>query len=152
MLFSTWPTPTFHLHLAEVDVDPVTGQVSVVRYVVAQEVGRAINPDAIMGQIQGGVTQGLGYALWERLDIEEAGYVQRSFETYGLPLACDVPSVEAVLMEHPDAAGPYGAKGAAEPPIVPVAAAVANAVADAVGAPIDQLPITPEVVLDALDR
>ncbi len=152
MLFSTWPTPTYHLHLAEVEVDPVTGQVSVDRYVVAQEVGRTINPREVMGQILGGVTQGLGYTLWERVDIDDARYVQRSFETHGLPLACDVPAVEAILMEHPEPAGPYGAKGVAEPPIVPVAAAIGNAVSDAVGAPIDDLPITPEAVLRALDR
>ena len=152
MLFSTWPTPTYHVHLAEVEVNPVTGQVSVDRYVIAQEVGRTINPDAVMGQILGGVAQGLGYALWERVDIEGGRYVQRSFETHGLPLACDMPAIEAILMEHPEPAGPYGAKGAAEPPIVPVAAAIANAVSDALGAPIDTIPITPEAVLDALDR
>jgi CO/xanthine dehydrogenase Mo-binding subunit len=152
MLFSTWPTPTYHLHLAEVEVDPVTGQVTVGRYVVAQEVGRAINPDAIMGQIFGGVAQGLGYALWERVDMADGRYVQRSFETHGLPLACDMPAIEAILMEHPEPAGPYGAKGVAEPPIVPVAAVIANAVSDAIGAPIDTIPITPEAVLEALAR
>ncbi|MDG2113140.1 MAG: xanthine dehydrogenase family protein molybdopterin-binding subunit [Actinomycetota bacterium] len=152
MLFANWPTHTYHAHLAEVEVDTLTGQVEVTRYVVVQEVGRAINPQSVMGQIQGGVTQGLGYALWERLDIDEGRYAQRSFETLGLPLAVDVPRVEAVLMEHPNPAGPYGALGVAEPPIVPVAAAVANAVADAIGAPIDSLPITAEDVLDALDR
>ncbi len=151
MLFPIWPTPTYHLHIAEVEIDPVTGRVSVLRYLVAQEVGRAINPDGVIGQIQGAVTQGLGYALWERLDIDGGRYVQRSLETYGLPLAVDVPDVETVLLEHADAAGPYGAKGVAEPPIVPVAGAIANAVADAIGRPIDQIPITPESVLDALE-
>jgi CO/xanthine dehydrogenase Mo-binding subunit len=151
MLFPIWPTPTYHVHIAEVEVDPVTGKVTVLRYLVAQEVGKAINPDGVFGQIQGGVTQGLGYTLWERLDIDGGRYVQRSLETYGLPLAVDVPNVEAVLLEHESATGPYGAKGAAEPPIVPVAAAVTNAVADAVGAPINQIPISPEAVLDALE-
>ncbi len=150
MLFPIWPTPTYHLHIAEVEVDPLTGLVEVTRYLVAQEVGTAINPAGVMGQIQGGVAQGLGYALWERLEIADGRYRQRSLETYGLPLAVDMPTVEAVLLEHPAAAGPYGAKGVAEPPIVPVAAAVANAVADAVGAPFDRIPITPEAVLDAL--
>ncbi len=151
MLFSTWPTPTYHVHQAEVEVDLVTGQVTVGRYVIAQEVGRAINPDAIMGQVYGGVAQGLGYALWERMDIQGGRYVQRNFESHGLPLACDMPQIEAILMEHPEAAGPYGAKGAAEPPIVPVAAVIANAVSNAIGAPIDQIPITPEAVLEALE-
>ncbi|WP_420626703.1 xanthine dehydrogenase family protein molybdopterin-binding subunit [Candidatus Poriferisodalis sp.] len=152
MLIKGWPTPTYHLHQAEVSVDPVTGRVTVDRYVVCQEVGRAIHPDAIAGQIQGGVAQGLGFALSERVDLDHGRYVQRTFKEHGLPLAADVPKVEMVVMEHADPAGPYGAKGAAEPPVVPVAAAVANAVADAIGAPIDTLPITPEAVLDALER
>jgi CO/xanthine dehydrogenase Mo-binding subunit len=152
MLFSTWPTPTYHLHQAEVEVDPVTGKVTVERYVIAQEVGRAINPDAVEGQVLGGLAQGLGYTLWERVDIAAGRYVQRSFESHGLPLACDMPEVEFILMEHPEAAGPYGAKGAAEPSIVPVAAVIANAVSDAIGAPIDDIPITPEAVLDALEQ
>ena len=152
MLIKGWPTPTYHLHQAEVSVDPVTGRVTVDRYVVCQEVGRAIHPDAIAGQIQGGVAQGLGFALSERVDLDHGRYVQRTFKEHGLPLAADVPKVEMIVMEHADPAGPYGAKGAAEPPVVPVAAAVANAVADAIGAPIDTLPITPEAVLDALER
>lgn len=150
MLFSAWPIPTYHVHVAEVEVDPVTGKVAVLRYVVAQEVGGIINPDGVEGQIQGAVAQGIGYALWERLDIDAGRYMQRSLETYGLPLAVDMPDVEMVLLEHASAAGPYGVKGVAEPPIVPVAAAIANAVADALGQPIDELPITPEAVLDAL--
>ena len=152
MLIKGWPTPTYHLHQAEVSVDPVTGQVTVDRYIVCQEVGRAIHPGAIIGQIQGGVAQGLGFALSERVDLDHGRYVQRNFKAHGLPLAADVPKVEAIVMEHADPAGPFGAKGAAEPPVVPVAAAVANAVADAIGAPVDSLPITPEAVLDALER
>ena len=152
MLIKGWPTPTYHLHQAEVSVDPVTGCVTVDRYVVCQEVGRAIHPDAINGQIQGGVAQGLGFALSERVDLDHGRYVQRTFKEHGLPLAADVPEVETIVMEHADPAGPYGAKGAAEPPVVPVAAAIANAVADAIGAPVDTLPITPESVLEALER
>ena len=151
MLIKGWPTPTYHLHQAEVSVDTVTGRVTVDRYVVCQEVGRAIHPDAIAGQIQGGVAQGLGFALSERVDLDHGRYVQRTFKAHGLPLAEDVPKVEMIVMEHADPAGPYGAKGAAEPPIVPVAAAVANAVSDAIGVPFDTLPITPEAVLEALE-
>lgn len=150
LLFPTFPTLTYHVHLAEVEVDPVTGNVKVLRYVVAQDVGRAINPAGIIGQIQGGVTQGLGYALWENIEIDAGRYRQRTLETYRLPLAVDVPRVEAILLEYPDEAGPYGAKGVAEPPVVPVAAAIGNAVSDAVGAPIRRLPITPEDLLEAL--
>lgn len=151
MLIKGWPTPTYHLHQAEVSVDVVTGRVTVDRYVVCQEVGRAIHPDAIAGQIQGGVAQGLGFALSERVELDHGRYVQRTFKAHGLPLAQDVPKVEMIVMEHADPAGPYGAKGAAEPPIVPVAAAVANAVSDAIGVPFDTLPITPEAVLEALE-
>ncbi len=153
LLFPTFPTPTYHVHLAEVRVDPVTGNVEVLRYVVAQEVGRVVNPLGIVGQIQGGVAQGLGYALWENLTIGEDGrYQQRNLGSYRLPLATDVPRVETIILEHPDEGGPFGARGVAEPPIVPVAAAIANAVSHAVGAPIDSIPITPQAVLEALER
>jgi CO/xanthine dehydrogenase Mo-binding subunit len=153
LLFPTMPTPTYHVHVAEVEVDPVTGNVTVLRYLVVQEVGRAINPAGVYGQIQGGVAQGLGYTLYEGLAIGEDGrYRQRTLEAYRLPIALDVPRVEAHLLEHPDALGPYGGKGVAEPPVVPVAAAIASAVSDAVGAPIQRIPITPEDVLDALER
>ncbi len=152
LLFPAFPTPTFHLHLAEVEVDRVTGRIHVVRYVVVQDVGRAINPVGIRGQIQGGVAQGLGYALFEQLDFDGARYRQRSLETYRLPTMVDVPRVEVALIENADPEGPYGAKGVAEPPVVPVAAAVANAVSDAVGVPFDRLPVTPEDVLAALEE
>ncbi len=153
LLFPTFPTPTYHVHVAEVEVDPVTGGVTVLRYLVAQEVGKAINPAGVMGQIQGGVAQGLGYALYEGLQFGDDGrYRQRTLETYRLPVATDTPRVEVMLLEHPDAAGPFGAKGVAEPPIVPVAAAIGNAVADAIGAPVSHVPITPERILEALGR
>lgn len=152
LLFPTFPTPTYHVHLAEVEVDPATGGVTVLRYVVAQEVGKAINPDGVVGQIQGGVSQGLGYALYESLEMEGGRYRQRTLEAYRLPLAVDVPRVEIILLENPSEAGPFGAKGVAEPPVVPVAAAIGNAVADAIGAPVYDIPITPERVLDALGR
>ena len=153
LLFPVFPTPTYHVHQAEVEVDPVTGKVTVLRYVVAQEVGRVINPDGIIGQIQGGVAQGIGYALYENLEIGRNGkYRQRTLEAYRLPLAADMPDVEYILLEHPDPAGPYGAKGVAEPPVVPVAAAIVNAICDAVGAPIDSIPVLPEHVLDAMDQ
>jgi CO/xanthine dehydrogenase Mo-binding subunit len=151
LLFPIFPTPTYHVQFAEVEVDPATGQIDVVRYVVAQEVGKAINPDGVRGQIQGGVAQGLGYTLFENIEIVDGRYQERRLETYRLPLAVDIPNVEIVLLEHPEAEGPYGAKGVAEPPIVPVAAVVGNAVADAIGRPISRLPITPDDVLDALE-
>jgi CO/xanthine dehydrogenase Mo-binding subunit len=142
--------PTSHVHLAEVQVDPDTGRVEVLRYVVAQDVGRAINPAGIEGQIHGGVAQGIGYALFENIRLADGRVLESDLESYRLPGALDIPRVEAILLEHPDPAGPYGAKGAGEPPIVPVAGAIANAVSDAIGRPIDRLPITPFDVLAAL--
>ena len=152
LLFPVFPVPTYHVHLAEVEVDPDDGSVRVTRYVVAQEVGRMINPDGVYGQIQGGVAQGMGYALWEGLETQNGRYTRRTLESYGLPLAVDIPDVEIIVLEHPCEAGPYGAKGAAEPPIVPVAAAIANAVSDATGANITRLPIDPEELLLAIDN
>ena len=151
LMFPSFPTPTYHVHLAEVEVDPVTGNVKVTRYVVAQEVGKIISPDGAYGQVSGGVTQGIGYALYESLAIGEDGrYKERNLENYRLPLAVDIPRVEFFPLEHPDPDGPFGAKGVGENSVLLGGAVIANAVADAVGAPFDQLPITPEAVLKAI--
>jgi CO/xanthine dehydrogenase Mo-binding subunit len=149
-LFTNFNAITFHLHYAEVEVDPETGKIDVLRYVVVQDVGRAINPSAIEGQIHGGVAQGIGYALYEQLDTADGVYVQQDLEAYRLPTALDVPPIEVVLLEHPAPHGPFGAKGVAEPPVVPVAAAIGNAVSAAIGRPLSRLPITPADVLAAL--
>jgi CO/xanthine dehydrogenase Mo-binding subunit len=138
--------------MAVVEVDPVTGNVSVLRYIVVQEVGRVINPLGLRGQVQGAVAQGLGYSLFESLRIgEDCRYVERTLASYRLPLAVDMPEVELVTMEHPAEAGPYGAKGVAEPPITLVPAAIANAVSHAIGAPMNNIPMTPEDILAAID-
>lgn len=151
-LFTSFTAATYHAHLAEVEVDPDTGKVTVSRYVVAQDVGRAINPQMIEGQIQGGVVQGVGYTLFENLRIGENGDVlDAGLETYRLPTANDVPPIDIAILENPCPYGPLGAKGAAEPSIVPVAAVIACAVADAIGAPIKELPLTPFAVLRALN-
>ncbi|NQV97361.1 MAG: xanthine dehydrogenase family protein molybdopterin-binding subunit [Acidimicrobiaceae bacterium] len=151
LLFTTFPTLTYHVHLAEVEVDPATGNTTVLRYIVAQEVGKVVNPDGVRGQIQGGVAQGLGYVLYENLDIGTDGkYRQKTLEAYRLPIAGDIPEVEIMLLEHPDLAGPHGVRGVAEPPIVPVAAAIANAISDAIGAPLNTIPVRPIDVLDGI--
>jgi CO/xanthine dehydrogenase Mo-binding subunit len=139
-------TPTYHAHRAEVEVDTETGIVRVVGYAVVQDVGRAFDPAAIEGQVQGGVAQGIGYALFEELRLDRGVVLESSLESYRLPTALDVPEVDVTLLESGEP------KGVAEPPIVPVAAAIANAVADAIGRPITQLPITPFAVLEALGR
>jgi len=153
LLFPTFPTPTYHVHLAVVEVDPVTGGVKILRYVVVQEVGKAINPDAVRGQIQGAVAQGVGLTLYESLRIgKDCRYLERTLENYRLPIALDVPDVEIRLMEHPDECGPFGAKGAAEPAIVFVPAAILNAVSHAIGRNVTSIPLTPECVLDLIER
>ena len=138
------------MHLAEVEVNPVTGNVRVVRYIVVQEVGRIINPTGIRGQIQGAVTQGIGHTLYESLRIRDARYLEKSLESYRLPLAVDIPEVEIITMEHPHSLGPFGAKGVGEPAILLAPATIANAVSDAIGKPFNRIPITPEDVLEAI--
>jgi CO/xanthine dehydrogenase Mo-binding subunit len=148
--FRHFNAPTFHVHLAEVRVDPDTGRVDVLRYVVAQDVGRAINPSGIEGQIHGGVAQGIGYALYEDIHLADGHVLESDLESYRLPGPGDIPRIESILLEHPDPDGPHGAKGVGEPPIVPVAGVIANAVSDAIGRPLHRLPITPFDVLAAL--
>ncbi|MCH8883343.1 MAG: xanthine dehydrogenase family protein molybdopterin-binding subunit [SAR324 cluster bacterium] len=136
--------PGFGAHVADVEVDPETGQVRLLRYCAAQDVGVAINPVAVEGQIHGAVVQGVGMALSEELIFRDGRMANPNFLDYKIPSATDVPPIEAVLVERPAADGPFGAKGIGEPPIVPVQAAIANAIHAAVGVRVDTLPITPE--------
>lgn len=143
--------PVFAVHDCEVAVDPETGHVEVLNYRVVQDVGRALNPHAIHGQIQGGVVQGLGYALHEEVTIGSNGRVcQSGFETYRVPLALDVVPVEINLYEGAPSRGPLGTKGAGEVPILNVGAAIACAVANATGKRVQELPLTPPRVLELL--
>ncbi|MGY4223039.1 CO/xanthine dehydrogenase Mo-binding subunit [Bradyrhizobium sp. USDA 4503] len=143
--------PVFAVHDCEVAVDSETGHVEVLSYRVVQDVGRALNPRAIHGQIQGGVVQGLGYALHEEVTIGSNGRVgQSGFETYRVPLALDVVPVEISLYEGAPSVGPLGTKGAGEVPILNVGAAVACAVANATGKRVQELPLTPPRVLELL--
>jgi CO/xanthine dehydrogenase Mo-binding subunit len=143
--------PIFAVHECDVAVHPETGHVEVLAYRVVQDVGIAINPRAIAGQIQGGVVQGLGYALHEEITIGEDGQIrQRGFESYRPPLVKDVVTVQADLYEGAPSYGPLGAKGTGEIPILPVPAAIACAVADAIGQPVQRIPLTPPRVLGLL--
>jgi CO/xanthine dehydrogenase Mo-binding subunit len=143
--------PVFAVHECEVAVDPDTGHVEVLSYSVVQDVGRALNPRAVFGQIQGGVVQGLGYALHEEISIGANGRVsQLGLETYRLPLAQDVVPVEISLYEGAPSIGPLGAKGAGEVPILNVAAAIACAVSNATGRRVQEIPLTPPRVLELL--
>lgn len=143
--------PIFVVHEAEVAVDPDTGHVDVLAYRVVQDVGRALNRRAIMGQIQGGVVQGLGYALHEAVTIAPDGRIaEDGFETYRIPLAQDIIPVVADLYEGAPSFGPLGTKGAGEVPILAVGAAIGCAVANATGKTVRKLPLTPPRVLRLL--
>jgi CO/xanthine dehydrogenase Mo-binding subunit len=143
--------PVFAVHDCEVAVDPETGHVEVLSYTVVQDVGRALNPRAIYGQIQGGVVQGLGYALHEEISIGANGRIcQAGLETYRVPLAQDVVPVEISLYEGAPSIGPLGTKGAGEVPILNVAAAIACAVSNATGRRVQEIPLTPPRVLELL--
>ncbi len=134
----------------EVEVDRQTGEVKILKLVSAHDVGRAINPTLVKGQIYGAAYMGVGFGLTERVQVVEGKVVNANFRDYKILTANDVVPVEAVIIEDPDAAGPYGAKGIGEPGLVPTAPAIANAIHDAVGIWIKDLPITPEKVLAAL--
>lgn len=145
-------TYSFGAHAAEVKVDTETGRVRVLRVYAAHDVGRAINPMLIEGQIEGGIHMGIGYALSERLLVQDGRVVNDSLREYGIATALDMPSIVIDLVETHDPLGPFGAKGVGEMGVTPVAAAIANAVYDAIGTRITSLPITPEKVLQALDQ
>jgi CO/xanthine dehydrogenase Mo-binding subunit len=146
---ATYP---FAAHFAEVEVDPETGQVTLLRYVAAHDVGKAINPMAVEGQIRGGVTQGLGYALTEAVLFKSGEVQNANLLDYVLMTSLDVPPIEPILVEPIDPAGPYGAKGIGEATLIPVAAAVANAIYHATGIRFTEIPITPEKIHLALKR
>jgi len=143
-------TYTFGTHGVEVQVDKETGQVKILKYVAAHDVGKAINPMLLEGQVYGGAVMGLGYALTERLILDKGRVKNPNFLDYKILTAKDIPPIETVVVETDDKEGPFGAKGIGEPGLVPTAPAIANAIYDAVGVRIKELPITPEKVLRAL--
>ncbi len=142
----------FGAQMAEVEVDTETGKVRVLRLVCANDVGRAINPMAVEGQIEGGAQMGLGYALTEEVIVTEGRVLNPDFLDYRLFTAADMPEIEAIIVETDDPQGPFGAKGVGEMGGTPTAAAIANAIYDAVGVRLTTLPMTPERVLKALDE
>jgi len=138
-------------HLARVRVDRETGAVTPLEHFVVQDVGRALNPALVEGQLMGGTAQGYGWALHEELVHDEDGQLRTgSFVEYGPPSAAGVPPIETGIVEVPAPDGPYGAKGIGEPPVIAVAAAVANAIHAATGARVRELPMTAERVWRAL--
>lgn len=147
----TKQAPGFTAHLAHVKVDEETGEVHLLDYVAVQDVGFAINPEEVRGQIHGGVVQGLGWALYEQTVYDENGtLVSGSLMDYALQNAPQVPNIDVHMVEVPAEDGPFGAKGVGEPPIIPGAATITNAIFDATQARLTQVPATPERVLKAI--
>lgn len=152
-----YSTPNFSYAYAaqavEVEVDTETGHVRVLRVVAADDLGKAINPDLVIGQIEGAVVQAEGYALLEDFKTKDGHILTDQLSTYLIPTIWDIPDkVESVIVEVPDPNGPWGARGVGELPFLPTAAAIASAVHDATGVWFNQLPITPERVLRGLGK
>jgi CO/xanthine dehydrogenase Mo-binding subunit len=144
--------PGFATHICDVEVDKETGAVKVLRYTAVQDCGRAIHPSYVEGQIQGGVTQGIGWALNEEYIYDHEGRLENpGFLDYRCPVASDLPMIDAVIVEVPNPRHPFGARGVGEVPIVPPMAAVANAIHDAIGVRLRDLPMSPPRVLATLD-
>jgi CO/xanthine dehydrogenase Mo-binding subunit len=142
---------TYGVHGAEVAVDEETGRVDILKYVIAMDVGRAINPLLVEGQLEGGAAMGIGYSLMEELRAEKGKVLNPNFLDYKMLTFLDMPDIESVIVETDDAFGPFGAKGIGEPPLVGSAPAIANAVYDATGRRVRSLPLTPEELLSGED-
>ncbi len=147
---TTYLQYTYGAVTAEVEVDIETGQVEVLRMVTAYDVGKAINPLSLEGQIEGGTLQGLGYAIMEELKHNQGVVANPNLADYYVPTSLDVPEIKTIIVEYPGALGPYGAKAIGEPPIVLPAPAILNAIANATGIRLSEIPATPDRILAAL--
>ena len=147
-----FPDFTFGTHLVDLEVDEETGRVKLLRYVACHDVGRAINPVSVEGQICGAAAMGIGQALLEEIVVADGVNLTGGLFQYLVPTSADLPDIEAVFLESGEGLGPFGARGIGEPPIGPPPAAIASAIRDAVGARPTTLPITPERVLECIDR
>lgn len=145
------PGGAFGTHIVDVEVDPDTGKVEILRYTAAQDVGTAIHPAYVEGQIQGGAVQGIGWALNEEYFYDDEGTMRNStYLDYRMPTAYDVPMIETIIVEVPNPGHPYGVRGVGEVPIVPPPAAIANAIHAAVGIRMQELPMSPPKLLHEL--
>jgi CO/xanthine dehydrogenase Mo-binding subunit len=143
--------PGFGFHIVDVEVDAETGKVTILRYTALQDVGRAIHPSYVEGQLQGGVAQGIGWALNEEYVYDAQGrLLNTSYLDYRLPVAPDLPMIDTVLIEAPNPGHPFGVRGVGETPIVPPAAALANAIYRAIGLRLTELPMSPQRVMEAI--
>ena len=143
---------SFATHIAQVRVDTLTGQVFVDKIFAAHDVGKAINPAGIEGQVEGGSTQGIGWAIMEDFKIDRGVVTTPNLSTYLLPTALDSAEVSTIIVEKSELEGPWGAKGIGEPSIIPTAGAIANAVSSALGIQMNEIPLTPERVLKSLSE
>tara|TARA_A100001037_G_scaffold102077_1_gene92842 strand:- start:329 stop:2575 length:2247 start_codon:yes stop_codon:yes gene_type:complete len=145
------PGSAFATHLVDVEVDPETGKVEILRYTAAQDAGRAIHPDYVEGQIQGGVVQGIGWALNEEYFMNDDGAMMNSsLLDYRMPTSLDLPMIDPLIVEVPNPLHPYGVRGVGEVAIVPPLAAIANAIFDATGVRMTELPMNPSSVAKAI--
>lgn len=148
-----WPGGAFAAHIVDVEVDPETGKVGILRYTAVQDCGKAIHPSYVEGQIQGGVVQGIGWALNEEYYYNAKGELMNaSFLDYRMPTALDLPMIDAVIVEVPDPNHPYGVRGVGEVPIVPPPAAIGAAIHNALGVWMNELPMSPGRVVKALGK
>ena len=148
--FESGPEAALCAQIAEVEVDPETGQVKLTHLTSAHSTGTVLNPLMHQGQIDGGVVMGIGYAIMEGVLIDGGSVTTTNFGDNKIPSICDIPPLKTVIQEFPVGNGPYGGMSIGEPPVVPTAAAIANALEDAVGVRIYDLPITAEKVQRAL--
>jgi CO/xanthine dehydrogenase Mo-binding subunit len=145
------PANGYALNVADVEIDPDTGKIQLLDFTLFQDVGRLLNPMQVEGQMHGGAAQGIGWALNEEYVYDDRGLMRNSsLLDYRMPTALDLPMMECVILETPADDGPFGIRGVGEPPIIPPAAALANAVYDAVGARMLELPMSPERVFWAM--
>jgi xanthine dehydrogenase molybdenum-binding subunit len=146
------PAPVVSVNAVDIEVDPETGKVRILSYAAAQDVGLAINPMTVEGQIQGAVAQGIGWAMMEGYVFDQGKVQNTTFLDYRIPTATDVPNIDVLIVEVASANGVYGLKQAGEAPLVPVLSAMANAIQSATGVRITQLPMNPEMVWKALKQ
>jgi len=145
------PGPSIGVHMVDVEVDPETGKVDILRYTAVQDAGKAIHPAYVEGQIQGGAVQGIGWALNEEYVYNDSGeMLNKSFLDYRMPTTLDLPMIDTVIVEVANPNHPYGVRGVGEVPIVPPMAAISNAIYDAIGVRMNELPMSPDKVLEAL--
>jgi CO/xanthine dehydrogenase Mo-binding subunit len=141
----------FSTQIADVEVDPDTGKVTILRFTIVQDAGKAIHPSYVEGQMQGAVAQGIGWALNEEYYMgDQDQMVNSSFLDYRMPTSLDLPMIDTVIVEVANPGHPYGVRGVGEVPIVPPMAAVANAIADALNLRLTQMPMSPGAVLEAI--